>query len=115
MQAPLGWGQNIFSEVSHVAYQIRREWSIEYHASTYVVPTHTPTSSTAGSKGQNSTFSEHGHVAYQIKWISQCSINMQAHILSLHIPSTLGLGQSKGQTFCVKVVILHVKLEGNGE
>ena len=35
-------GQYIFfSESSHVAYQIRREWIIEHHAITYTVLTHT--------------------------------------------------------------------------
>ena len=32
---------NFFSESSHVAYPIGKEWSIEHHASTYSVLTHT--------------------------------------------------------------------------
>ena len=43
---PLGCGQMhknmllLFPEKSHVAYQIRNEWSIEHHASTYSILTH---------------------------------------------------------------------------
>ena len=39
----LWWGQrsNHFSESSLVAYQIRREWSIEHYASSYSVLTYT--------------------------------------------------------------------------
>ena len=69
---PLGWGQRskqFFSESSHVAYQIRREWSIEHHASTYSVLTHT-LNPWGGVKGQNNFF--------------------------------------------LKVVMLHIKLGGNG-
>ena len=64
---PLGGfkGQNFFfSESSHVAYQIRREWSIEHHASTYSVLTHT-LNVWVEFKGKKN--SECGHVAYQIK------------------------------------------------
>ena len=74
--------KTFFSESSHDAYQIRREWSIKHHTSTYSVLTHIP-SMGVGSKGQNSTFSEHGHVAYQIKWNRECS-SMQAHIVFTH-------------------------------
>ena len=44
---PLGCGQMhkksccFFSENSHVEYQIRKEWSIEHHASTYSILAHT--------------------------------------------------------------------------
>ena len=54
----------------------------------------------------NSTFSVLSHVAYQIKWNRECS-NMQAHIL----PSTTGVG-SNVKIFFLKVVILHIKLNG---
>ena len=54
-------GQNIFSESSHVAYQIWKEWSIEHHASTTSVLTHT-LNLWVGLKGKKS---ECGHVAYQ--------------------------------------------------
>ena len=48
--------QNIFfSESSHVASQIRREWSIEHHASTHSVLTHT-LCPWRGVKGQNIFF-----------------------------------------------------------
>ena len=64
------WGgfqrsKHFFSESSHVAYQIRREWSIEHHASTYSVITHPRP--LGGVTGQNNFFSESSHVAYQIK------------------------------------------------
>ena len=44
---PIGCGQMhknkllLFSESSHVAYQIRKEWSIEHHASAYSILAHT--------------------------------------------------------------------------
>ena len=55
-----------FSESSCVACQIRRERSIEHHASTYSVLTYTP-QPFDGVKGQNIFFSESSHVLYQIK------------------------------------------------
>ena len=59
------WNANastFFSESSHVAYHIRRECSIEHHASTYSVLTHT-----LDSWGGVKKKSESNHVAYQIK------------------------------------------------
>ena len=47
-------------------YQIRREWSIEHHANTYSVLTHT-LDPWGGVKGQNNFVSESSHVAYQFK------------------------------------------------
>ena len=58
--------QTFFYESSPVAYQIRREWSIEHNASTYFVLTHTLDPSN-GVKGQNIIFSASSLVAYQIK------------------------------------------------
>ena len=52
------------SESSHVAYQIRREWSTEHHTSTYFVLAHTLTPVGWIKRLKNS---ECGHVAYQIK------------------------------------------------
>ena len=52
---PLGWDQwskHFFSECSNVAYQIRREWGIENHASKYSVHTHT-LDPWGGAKGLN--------------------------------------------------------------
>ena len=66
-----------------------------------------------GSKGQNSAFSEYDHVAYQIKGNNECS-NMQAHILSLHPPSTAEVGSKVKTFFFLKVVMLHIKLNGMG-
>ena len=62
-------GQNIFfsSERSRVAHQIRREGSIEHHASTYSALTHT-LDPLGWVKDQNMLFSESSRVAYQIKW-----------------------------------------------
>ena len=45
----------LFSENSHVAYQIRKEWSIEHHASTYSILTH-PLHPWGGVKAQNIFF-----------------------------------------------------------
>ena len=69
---PLGCGQMhknmllLFSENSHVAYQIRKEWSIEHHASTYSIFTHTHSIPGVGSK-LKTFFSESSHAVYQIK------------------------------------------------
>ena len=65
---PWGWGvkgQSIFSECSHVAFQIRRERSIEYHASKYSVLTHTR-DPCCGVKGPN-ILSESSPAAFQTK------------------------------------------------
>ena len=54
---PLEWGQRsklFFSESSHVAYQVRRERSIEHHASIYSVLTHPRP--LGGVKGKNIFF-----------------------------------------------------------
>ena len=51
-----------FLKVVMLHYQIRREWSIEHHASTYSVLTHT-LDPWGGVKCQN-IFSESSHVAY---------------------------------------------------
>ena len=67
---PLWWGprSNIFfSESSCVAHQIRREGSIEHHASTYSALTRT-LDPLGWVKDQNMLFSESSRVAYQIKW-----------------------------------------------
>ena len=103
--------KTFFSESSHDAYQIRREWSIKHHASTYSVLTHIPPMGVE-SKGQNSTFSERGHVAYQIKWNCECS-SMQAQCPYTHI-RLLGWGQRLKYFFFLKVAMLHIKLEENG-
>ena len=65
----LGFGQKVktfFSEIFHIAYQIRREWSIEHHTSTYSALT-----STLGHWGWVKRsihyLSESSHIAYQIK------------------------------------------------
>ena len=72
-----------------------------------------PTDLRTGSKGQNSTLPEHSHVAYQIKWNRECS-NMQ-HIFSPYThPRSLGRGQ-RSKYFSLKVVMLHIKLEGGME
>ena len=55
---PLGWDQkvkSIFTENSHVAYQIKREWSIEYHAA-HIMPLYTSSAPWVESKGQKSFF-----------------------------------------------------------
>ena len=78
---------------------------MQQHGSTYL--THRPP---PPGVDQNSTFSVHGHVAYQIKGNDECSIK-QANILSLHTPLTPGVG-SNVKTFFLKVVMLHIKLNG---
>ena len=73
---------------------------------------HASTSSTPGVQSSNIFFSESSHVAYQIKGNDECS-NTQAHMLSLHTPSTPRV-RSKVKTFFLKVIMLHIKLMGNG-
>ena len=61
---PLGVGLKVktfLSESSHVAYQIRREWSVEQR---HMLSLHTLSTPGVGSK---LFFSESSHVAYQIK------------------------------------------------
>ena len=62
--------------------------------------------------GSNSNFSEHGPFAYQIKWNHERS-NMHAHILSLHTLDPWA-GVKSQNIFFLKVVMLHIKLEGDG-
>ena len=61
-----------------------------------MLPTDTPSTQGAGSKGQTISFSESSHVAYQIK-ANDAGSNMVANILPIDTPLTQGLG-SKGQT-----------------
>ena len=77
-----------------------------------ILPTDTPSTQGAGSKGQTIYFSERSHVAYQIK-ADDAGSNMIANILPTDTPSTQGMG-SKGQTisFFLKVDMLHIKLKG---
>ena len=58
--------KHFFSESSHFAYQIRREWNIEHHARINSVLTHT-LDPWGGVKGQT-FFSESMHDAHQVKW-----------------------------------------------
>ena len=58
-------GQNFFSESSHVAYQIRKEWSLST-MQTHILFLHTPLTPGVGSKVKT-FFSESSHVEYQIK------------------------------------------------
>ena len=97
-------GQNVpFSEYGHVAFQIT--WN---HECSNMVANHL---SADTPHGQNSTFLEHVHVAYQIIWNQECS-NIQAHILSVHTLSIPGLGSNRQKAFFLKVVMLHIKLNG---
>ena len=84
-----------FSEISNVAYQIRREWAIEHHASTYSVLTHT-LGPGVGSKRQTLS-SEIIHTAYQSR--REWSIDHQtAYNVLTHTFGPGGLGQ-KVKTF----------------
>ena len=56
----------LFSESSHVAYQIKAEDAGSNMVSN-ILFTDTPLTQGLGSKGQNIYFSENSHVAYQIK------------------------------------------------
>ena len=56
----------IFSESSHVAYQIKAD-DTGSNMVANILPTDTPLTQGVGSKGQTISFAESGHVAYQIK------------------------------------------------
>ena len=60
------------------------------------LPTDTPLTQGARSKGQTIYFSESSHVAYQIK-ADDAGSNMVANTLPTDTPSTQGV-ESKGQT-----------------
>ena len=66
-----GSGQKVkiqlFSEHSHVAYQIKGNHKCSSMVANILLVNSLPTPLGLGSKGQNSTFLEHGHAAYQIK------------------------------------------------
>ena len=61
-----------------------------------ILPTDTPSTQGAGSKGQTIYFSESSHVAYQIK-ADNAGSNMVANSLPTDTPLTQGVG-SKRQT-----------------
>ena len=80
---PRGRGQrsnHIFSESSHVAYQIKAD-DAGSNMVANILPTDTPSTQGMGSKGQTISFSESSHVAYQIKdnWAQS---TMKANMLS---------------------------------
>ena len=56
----------IFSESSHVVYQIKAD-DAGSNMVANILPTDTPSTQGVGSKGQTIPFSESSHVAYQIK------------------------------------------------
>ena len=56
----------MFSESSHVAYQIEDE-DAGSNMVANILPTDTPSTQGVGSKGQTISFSESSYVAYQIK------------------------------------------------
>ena len=76
-----------------------------------ILPTDTPLTQGAGSKGQTIYFSESSHVAYQIK-ADDAGSNMVENILPTDTPSTQGWGQKVKLYLFLKVVMLHIKLKG---
>ena len=56
----------LFSESSHVAYQIKA-YDAGSNMVANILPTDTPLTQGVGSKGQTISFPESSHVAYQIK------------------------------------------------
>ena len=56
----------LFSESSHVAYQIKANDSGSNMVAN-ILPTETPLTQGKGSKGQTISFPESSHLAYQIK------------------------------------------------
>ena len=66
----MGWGQKVklylFSESSHVAYQIKAD-DAGSNMVANILPTDTPLTQGVGSKGQTISFTESSHVAYQMK------------------------------------------------
>ena len=80
---------------------------VRQHTSKHFAHTRTPTPEWV--KRLKQFFSENGHINYQIKGNDTYNI-MQAIRLSLNAPSTPGVGSK--QSFFLKVVMLHIKLEG---
>ena len=108
---PLWWGQNIFTENSHVAYHIKREWNKEHHISTYSVLTHTLYFQ-IGSKVQNIYFTESSNLHTNLKGMDHS--NMQAHILSLRTHLAPGWSKTffpESSYVAYKVAMLHIKLK----
>ena len=106
---PLGFGQKVkkvlFSESSHVAYQIKGNGAKNIMQAN-ILSLYTLFAPGVGSKGQN-IFSESSHVASQIKGNGAKSTT-HTHILS----STCTLGWVKRQKhFFLKVVMLHIELK----
>ena len=64
-----------------------------------------------GTETKIQLFSEHGHVAYQIKGNDACS-KMVANILPADTPSIPGGGFERSIHFFLKVVMLHIKVNG---
>ena len=61
----------------------------------------------AWAEAKHQLFSEYGHAAYQIKG-NETYDNLHANIL--HTPLTPGLGLKVKTISCLKVLILHIKL-----
>ena len=76
-----------------------------------ILPTDTPLTQGARSKGQTIYFSESSHVAYQIK-ADDAGSNMVANILPTDTPWSQGVGVKRSNyIFFLKVVMLHIKLK----
>ena len=76
-----------------------------------ILPTDTPSTQGAGSKGQTISFTDSSHVAYQIK-ADDAGSNMVANILPTDTPLTQGVGSKVKLYLLLKVVMLHIKLKG---
>ena len=81
--------ETFFSQIQF-AYQIRREWSIEHHASTYSVLTDT-LEAWGGVKGQNIFFLKVVMLHIKLKAIKHRALCKHLIFLSLHTPSTCWL------------------------
>ena len=65
-----------------------------------------------GAEAKIKLYSEYGRVAYQIK-ADNVGSNMVANILPTDTPLTQGWGQKVKPYIFVKVVMLHIQIEGN--
>ena len=98
----------IFSESSHVAYQIKAD-DAGSNMVANILLTDTPTTPGVGSKGQTISFTESSHVAYQRELSTEHHESKYAVII--HTNDPWGGGQKV--IFCsfLKVVMLHVKVK----
>ena len=101
-------GQNIFTESSHGAYQVKGNGT-QSTIQAYILSLQTPLTT-----GWSQTYflSGSSHFSYHIKG-NETQSTMQAHILSLHTPLPHRLGE-KVNTFFSENIHVAYQTRGNG-